>query len=213
MTDFAITEENRVRRLPKRASYDRETIYQIIDEAPISHVAFVQDGRPFVIPMLHARMGDELVFHGATASRLLKHIKTGAPICVAFTLLDGLVLARSAFHHSVNYRSVVLYGTGRGLESPAEKLAALAAVTEHLTPGRWAEVRPPTAAELKATAVVALAIENATAKLRAGPPSDDEADYALPVWAGVLPLALQAGSAIPDERLAPGIPVPDYLVR
>ncbi len=213
MPEFAISAANRVQRLAKRASYDRDTIYQIIDEAPFCHVAFVQDGRPFVIPTSHARLGDDLVFHGAQASRLLKQVQAAVPICVTMTLLDGLVLARAAFNHSLNYRSVVLYGTGQAITTDEEKLAALAAITEHLTPGRWAEVRPPTAAELKATPVVRLAIESASAKLRAGPPIDDEADYELPVWAGVVPLSLQAGTPVPDERLAADIPLPTYLTR
>ena len=163
----------------------------IVDEAPVSHVGFTQDGQPFVIPMLHARIGDTLYFHGAPASRLLKLISAGHPICAAFTLLDGLVLARSAFHHSVNYRSAVIFGTGQLVASDEEKLAALEALTEHIAPGRWADARQPNRKELDATSVIALRIESASAKIRTGPPSDDEADYALPIWAGVLPLQLQ----------------------
>lgn len=200
MPEYPKTPRNRVRRLPARASYDAEAIYRIIDDAALCHVAFAEDGQPFVIPALHGRLGDQVVIHGAPASRLLRHIAAGHPVSLAFTLLDGLVLARSAFHHSVNYRSAVVFGQGRAVEQDAEKLRALEAISEHLLPGRWAEVRAPSRAELQATKVVAIAIESASAKMRSGPPSDDEEDYALPVWAGVLPLELRMLEPEADPR-------------
>lgn len=204
---------NRVRRIPERGHYDKETIYAIVDEALICHVAFAVDGQPFVVPTIHARMGDELILHGAKASRLLKHIAAGHPVSAAVTLLDGLVMARSVFHSSMNYRSAVLFGTGRVLESDDEKLAALEALTEHLARGRWQDARLPTTQELEATTVVALAIESASAKLRSGPPNDEAEDYALPIWAGVLPLQQSALPPVADPQLAPGIAAPDYLVH
>lgn len=210
---FEQTPRNRVRRIPQRGRYDQATIYAIIDEALICHVAFAVDGQPFVIPTIHARMGDELILHGAKASRLLKHIQAGHPVCVAITLLDGLVMARSVFHSSMNYRSVVLFGHGRTLESSDEKLAALAALTEHLARGRWQDARQPTPQELEATTVVAIAIDSASAKVRMGPPSDEAEDYALPVWAGVLPLQLTALPPVADPQLAPDIEAPEYLVH
>jgi hypothetical protein len=196
MTDFTQTDRNRVRRLPDRGRYDRETIYAILDEALVCHVGFVQDGQPFVIPTLHARVGDALLLHGATTSRLLRHIAAGGEVSVAATLVDGLVLARSVFHHSVNYRSVVLFGKGELVEGDAGKLAALEAFTEKLLPGRWAEARPPNAAELKATAVIRIAIEEASAKVRTGGPKDDPEDLTLDVWAGVIPISLVRGEEV-----------------
>ena len=211
--EFEQTPRNRVRRIPERGQYDQSTIYAIIDEALICHVAFAVDGQPFVIPTIHARMGDELILHGAKASRLMKHIQAGNPVSVAITLLDGLVMARSVFHSSMNYRSVVLFGHGRTLDANDEKMAALAALTEHLAHGRWQDARLPTLQELSATAVVALPIESASAKLRSGPPNDDPADYALPIWAGVLPLQQAALPPVADSQLASGIEAPDYLVH
>jgi len=209
--DFEQEQRNRVRRIPERGHYDKETIYAIVDEALICHVAFAVDGQPFVVPTIHARMGDELILHGAKASRLLKHIEAGHPVSVAITLLDGLVMARSVFHSSMNYRSAVLFGTGRVLASAGEKLAALEALTEHLARGRWQDARQPTALELNATTVVAIAIDSASAKVRVGPPNDDAEDYALPIWAGVLPVQQQAGAPLPDPKLASGIAAPEYL--
>ncbi|MCX7671653.1 MAG: pyridoxamine 5'-phosphate oxidase family protein [Anaerolineae bacterium] len=190
-------EPHQLRRLPQRGHYDRETIYAILDAAKVCHVGFVEDDRPFVIPMLYARAGDEVLLHGAPASRLMKHIAAGRPLCISVAILDGLVLAKSVFHHSVNYRSVVLFGRGRPIEDPEEKLTALRILTEHLTPGRWGAARPPNAAELNATAVVAVAIENASAKVRSGPPADSAEDQALPVWAGVVPVYETLGEPIP----------------
>jgi nitroimidazol reductase NimA-like FMN-containing flavoprotein (pyridoxamine 5'-phosphate oxidase superfamily) len=211
MPNFATNDRNRVRRLPARASYDAESIYPIIDEALICHVGFVADGQPFVIPTIHARMGDTIVLHGAKASRLLKHAATGEPLCITCPIVDGLVLARSVFHHSMNYRSAVIFGRGRLAESYAEKWAALEAITEHVMPGRWADARLPNELEMNATSVVLVAIEEATAKVRTGPPGDEEEDYALPIWAGVLPSQIVYGAAVNDPRLGKGIGVPGYL--
>ena len=188
MTDYTKTEKNNIKRLPKRGHYDRQTIYQILDEALICHVGFTVDGQPYVIPINFARIDDTIVLHGAKASRLLKHVEAGHPICVEATIVDGLVLARSVFHHSVNYRSVVVFGTGRLVTDAQEKLAALEAVTEHLIPGRWQEARLPNQKELNATSVVSIRMDEASAKVRVGPPVDEAEDYTLPVWAGVLPL-------------------------
>jgi nitroimidazol reductase NimA-like FMN-containing flavoprotein (pyridoxamine 5'-phosphate oxidase superfamily) len=162
---------------------------------------------------LHARIGDALLLHGAKTSRMLQHAAAGNPVSVAMTLLDGIVLARSVFHHSMNYRSVVIHGTGRLLESEAEKLAALEAFAEHIARGRWADARTPTRKELKATSVISIPIELAAAKIRTGPPMDDEEDYALPIWAGVLPLSLRPGTAIPDPRLDGKLAIPGYVKR
>jgi uncharacterized protein len=194
------TPRTKLRRLPQRGAHDRTTIDAILDEALISHVGFVHDGRPAVIPTLHARLGDEVLIHGSAASRMLRALATGVDLCLTATLIDGLVLARSAFHHSVNYRSVVLYGTARLLTEPDEKEAALEAFTERLLPGRWADVRWPTRKELKATTVLVLPIEEGSAKVRTGPPIDDEPDYALDVWAGVVPITLTRGEPVPDAR-------------
>jgi len=188
----------KLRRLPKRGAHDRETIDAILDEALISHIGFVHDGRPAVIPTLHARLGDEVLIHGSAASRMLRALAGGIDLCLTATLIDGLVLARSAFHHSVNYRSVVLYGSARLVTEPEEKEAALEAFTERLLPGRWADVRWPTRKELKATNVLTLPIEEGSAKVRSGPPIDDEPDYALDVWAGVVPLTLTRGEPVQD---------------
>jgi uncharacterized protein len=209
--EFARTERTTLRRLPKRGSYEREAVYSILDEGFVCHVGFVSDGQPFVIPTAYGRAGDELYLHGARASRMLKALRDGAQVCVAVTLLDGLVLARSAFHHSMNYRSVVVFGRARLVESDEEKERALEAFTEHLVPGRWAEVRWPTKEELDATLVLALPLAEASAKVRTGPPIDDEEDYSLPVWAGVAPLKLVAFDTEKDPRLPEDTPPPDYL--
>ena len=213
MTEFDQTPRNRVRRLPERASYDREAIYPILEEALICHAGFDEDGQPFVIPTFFARDGDTLYLHGAKASRLLKHIQAGKPVCISVTLLDGLVLARSVFHHSVNYRSAVLFGRGRLLETDAEKLHALEAITEHIARGRWADARPPSRKELNATSVAVIEIESASAKARGGPPKDDAEDYALPVWAGILPLELRALEPQDDPGALTPLPVPEYILK
>jgi uncharacterized protein len=192
------TTRTRLRRLPRRGAHDRPTIDAILDEALISHVGFVHDGRPAVIPTLHARIGDDVLIHGSAASRMLRALAAGIDVCLTATLIDGLVLARSAFHHSVNYRSVVLYGQAHLINEADEKEQALHAFTDRLVEGRWAEVRWPTRKELKATTVLKLPIEEGSAKVRSGPPIDDDEDYALDVWAGVVPLTLTRGEPVPD---------------
>jgi nitroimidazol reductase NimA-like FMN-containing flavoprotein (pyridoxamine 5'-phosphate oxidase superfamily) len=205
--DLEPTSRTTLRRLPARGRFDRETVYAILDEALICHVGFVTDGQPFVIPTIHARVEDRLYVHGSAASRMLKTLEGGVPVCVTATLLDGLVLARSAFHHSMNYRSAVVLGRAEAVTDPKEKSEALEAVVEHVARGRWAEAREPNAKEMAGTLVMRLPIEEASAKVRTGPPLDDEEDYALPVWAGVLPLALVPGEPIADPRLPAGRPV------
>lgn len=195
------TVKTKLRRLPKRGSYDRELIYQILDEAFICHVGFVVDGQPYVIPTGYGRVGETLYLHGSAASRMLRNLAKGVEVCVTVTLVDGLVLARSAFHHSMNYRSVVVLGQATVVEDEQEKLSALEALTNHIVPHRWVEVRAPNEQELKATLVLALPLVEVSAKVRAGPPVDDEADYQLPVWAGVIPLRLQASPPVSDPRL------------
>ena len=208
---FAKTDRNKVHRIPDRARYDRETIYRIVDEALICHVGFVDGEQPFVIPTIHARQGDRLILHGAKASRLLKWISLGHPICVTVTLLDGLVMARSVFHHSMNYRSAVMFGRGSLIEQEAEKMAAMQALVEHVARGRWEESRQPNRRELKATKVVAMSIDSATAKVRTGPPVDDDEDYELPYWAGILPIKQQVEGFHDDPKLTQGIEVPDNI--
>ena len=193
--------------MPARADYAPETIHAILDEALVAHVGFAAEGEPFVIPTLHARVDDHVYFHGSSASRTVRLLAAGAPVCLTVTLLDGLVLARSAVHHSVNYRSVLVIGQAVPIEAQSEKMAAIEAFTERLIPGRWEEVRPPTAKELKAIQVFALPLNEASAKIRSGPPVDDEEDYALEAWAGVIPLATVAGTPTPDRRLAETIPL------
>lgn len=206
MGTFPTTARTTVRRLPKRGVYDKATIYSILDEGFICHVGFAVDGQPYVIPTGYARCGDALYLHGSAANRMLKTAGDGVDICVTVTLLDGLVLARSAFHHSMNYRSVVVLGKARPVIDEQEKRDALHAFTNCVVPGRWEETRQPTAQELKATNVLALAIEEASAKVRTGPPIDDEEDYALPVWAGVVPLETKPGAPVPDARKLPDVP-------
>ena len=210
MTQITKTERTRVKRLPSRGSYDRETIEQILDEALIAHVGFEHDGAPAMIPTAHWRMDERIYIHGSSKNRTLLALKDGAQCCLCVTLLDGLVLARSTFHHSMNYRSVVIYGQAEEVTDPDRKIAALEAFSERLAPGRWAEVRGPTRQELKATTVLSLPITEASAKIRSGPPIDDEPDYALPVWAGVVPLRLAAGEPVPDPRLPSNIAIPDH---
>jgi nitroimidazol reductase NimA-like FMN-containing flavoprotein (pyridoxamine 5'-phosphate oxidase superfamily) len=195
-------------RLAKRAEYDRDAIHAILDEALICHVGFAVDGQPYVIPTIHARIGARLYVHGAVANRMLRELGAGAPACVTVTLIDGLVIARSAFHHSMNYRSVVILGTATEVTDQEEKHAAMAAIVEHVVPGRMAETRAPSPREVNATRILRLPIDEASAKVRRGPPLDEEQDYALPHWAGELPLALRPLPPIADPRLAPGIPVP-----
>jgi nitroimidazol reductase NimA-like FMN-containing flavoprotein (pyridoxamine 5'-phosphate oxidase superfamily) len=202
----------RLRRKRERGNYERDVIDAILDEALIAHLGIVdEDGQPFVIPTLHARSGDVVYCHGSTASRTLRALATGAPVCLTVSLIDGLVLARSAMHHSANYRSALLVGRARLVQDEAEKRAALEKVVEHIVPGRSMDVRAPTANELKATSVLAIPIEEASAKVRSGGPLDEEEDYALPAWAGVIPLVIRPLAPEPDERLRAGIPAPSYV--
>lgn len=205
------TDRTRLKRIPNRGVYDRETIYAILDEAFICHVGFAVEGQPYVIPTGFARIDDDLYIHGSSASRMLRSIASGIDTCVTVTLLDGLVLARSAFHHSMNYRSVVILGKAELVAETGEKNKALEAFTEHVIPGRWADVRWPTELELKATSVLKLPIEEASAKIRTGGPIDDDEDYEMDVWAGVLPLGIQTGKAIRDSRLPNQTEVPKYV--
>jgi nitroimidazol reductase NimA-like FMN-containing flavoprotein (pyridoxamine 5'-phosphate oxidase superfamily) len=202
---------SRVVREPQRAVYDRDAIYRILDEAFICHVGFAVDGQPFVIPTSYGRLDDTLYIHGSAASRMLRNLDQGIPLCVTVTLLDGLVLARSIFNHSMNYRSVVILGTAEVVEDPQEKLAALHALSEHILPGRWAESRQPNEKELKATFALRLPINEFSAKVRQGPPVDDEEDYAFRTWAGVVPLNIVPGTPIADDRCDPSISVPPYV--
>jgi uncharacterized protein len=202
----------RLRRKRERASYEREVIDAILDEALIAHLGIVSpDGQPVVVPMLHARCGDVVYCHGSVASRTLRAMREGMPACLTVSLIDGLVLARSAMHHSANYRSAMILGVAHAVEDEAEKQAALRAIVEHIVPGRAEHIRGPSENELKATSVLALPIEEASAKIRTGPPVDDEEDYALEVWAGVVPLRTRAGSPEADPALAPGIELPDHV--
>jgi len=210
---FVPTGRTTIKRLPKRAAYDRETVYAILDEGFVCHVGFAVDGTPYVIPTGYGRDGDQLYIHGSAASRMLRTLEQGIQVCVTVTLLDGLVLARSAFHHSMNYRSVVVFGVASVVREDEEKLKALVAFSEQVIPGRWDEVRQPDENELKATLVLKLPLSEASAKVRTGPPIDDEPDYALPVWAGELPLHLEAGAPVADPRLPKGIEPPDYALR
>jgi len=199
-----------VKRLAKRGQYDRETIHAIIDEALICHAGFVVDGSPVVIPTIHTRIGETLYFHGSTASRMLRSLRDGIDACVTVTLLDGLVMARSAFHHSMNYRSVVVMGKGREVVDREEKLRVLDALVEHVCAGRVRDVRAPNEAELRQTLVIAIPLAEASAKIRTGPPADDDEDYALPIWAGIIPLALTPLWPVDDERLVAGVVAPAY---
>jgi nitroimidazol reductase NimA-like FMN-containing flavoprotein (pyridoxamine 5'-phosphate oxidase superfamily) len=212
MSEFRHTDRTRLRRLPARGAYDRETAYAILDEALFCHVGFVTEGQPYVIPTIHARAGDLLYVHGSSASRMLGTLADGVPVCVTVTLIDGLVLARSAFHHSINYRSVVILGTAVEVDETAERLGALQAITEHVLAGRWREVRLPNAQELKATRVLRLPLDEASAKMRVGPPLDDAADLSWPCWAGVIPLELVAKAPVPDPQLRAGVQPPASVI-
>ena len=209
---FPQTTRTTLKRLPKRGHYEHDTVYGILDEGFICHVGFVIDGNPVVIPTGYARLADKLYVHGSQASRMLRTLAEGLDACVTVTIVDGLVLARSAFHHSINYRSVVVFGRARLVADREEKLAALFAFSEQVIRGRWNEVREPTDDELKQTTVLCLPLTEASAKIRTGPPIDDEEDYDLPVWAGVLPLELIAGGPVADPRLKEGIAVPGYVL-
>ena len=208
-----LTKRTELRRLPDRGSHDRETIDSILDAGFLAHVGFCLDGQPFVIPTLYGRDGERLYLHGSAASRMLRELETGVAVCVTVTLVDGLVLSRSAFDHSMNYRSIVAFGTARKVVDPEQKVKFLRVISEHLIAGRWAEVRGPSEKELKATMVLEFSIEEASSKVRSGPPLDDESDYGLPVWAGVLPLEIKSRPPIPDDKLVEGITLPDYVRR
>jgi uncharacterized protein len=205
------TPRTTLKRLPERGSFDRGLVHAILDEALYCHLGFVAGGQPYVIPTIHARVGSHVYVHGSAASRMLRTLSDGLPACLTVTLLDGLVLARSAFHHSMNYRSVVVLGTAQAVADAQEKRAALDAIVEHVAPGRVAEVRPPTENELRATLVLRLPVDEASAKVRSGPPKDDEEDYALPCWAGVLPLRLVPGEPVADPLLPAGTPLAPSL--
>ena len=212
--NLEITGKTKLRRIPKRGFYDAETIYEILDEGFVAHVGFTgADGQTFVIPTGYARRGDELLIHGSAASRMMRFLADEIEICVTVTLIDGLVLARSAFHHSMNYRSVVAFGAAKIIKDEDEKSEALRLFTEHIIPGRWREVRPPTANELKATTVLALPLTEASAKIRTGNPVDDAEDYEINVWAGVLPLEMKAGEPLPDPQMKQEISRPDYIIN
>jgi uncharacterized protein len=213
MSDFQPTQRTQVKRLPKRGHYERETVYQILDSAFVCHVGFAVDGQPYVIPTNYGRTGDTLYIHGSAASRMLKTLSGGVPVCVTVTHVDGLVLARAAFHHSVNYRSVMILGTARLVEDLAEKMEALRIFTDHVMKGRWDDVRIPNEQEMKATTVLALPLQEVSAKVRTGGPIDDEEDYALPVWAGVLPLETIAKEPVPDAQRKNDPPVPEYVKK
>ena len=202
----APTPRTRVVREPQRAVYDREVVNQILDEAFLCHVGFVADGQPFVIPTSYGRDGDLLYIHGSAASRMLRNLDRGVPVCITVTLLDGLVLARSVFNHSMNYRSVVILGVATLVDDPSEKLAALRALSEHIVPHRWDDARQPNEKELKATSVLRLPISEFSAKVRVGPAVDDEEDYSFPTWAGVIPLEMNSGAPIRDERCEQELP-------
>jgi nitroimidazol reductase NimA-like FMN-containing flavoprotein (pyridoxamine 5'-phosphate oxidase superfamily) len=208
---YSPTARTRVTREPERGVYDRAAAYQVLDEGFICHVGFVVDNQPFVIPTGYGRSGDNLYIHGSAASRMLRNLDQGIAVCLTVTLLDGLVLARSIFNHSMNYRSVVVLGTAVAVEDPTEKLRALRALSEHILPGRWEESRQPNERELKATLVMRLPITEFSAKVRSGPPIDNEEDYSFPTWAGVVPLQMVAGSPINDHKLDPKTPVPNYV--
>jgi nitroimidazol reductase NimA-like FMN-containing flavoprotein (pyridoxamine 5'-phosphate oxidase superfamily) len=203
---FPITSINKI-RVAKRANYDKDTLFAILDEGLIAQVGFVLDDKPIVLPMAYGRIGDQIYIHGAKAARMLKALKKGVAVCLNVTLVDGLVLGRAAFHHTMNFRSANIHGTARLVEDEKEKYDALVAVTDHLAPGRWDETRETTAKEIGATTVIAVTIEQAASKIRAGMPIDDEADYGLDHWAGIVPISTSFGPAINDARLKEGVPV------
>jgi uncharacterized protein len=207
------TTRTRITREPQLAIYDREVAYRILDEGFICHVGFSVDDQPYVIPTSYGRSGDELFIHGSAASRMLRSLSGGMPVCVTVTLLDGLVLARSVFNHSMNYRSVVILGTATAVQNEEEKIAALRILSEHIIPGRWAEARQPNDRELKATTVLRLPITEFSAKVRTGPPIDEEDDYSFPTWAGVIPLQMTAGAGIADPRLPQNVAMPRYAQK
>jgi len=206
-----LTRRTELRRMPSRGAHDSDAINEILDAGFLASVGFCKDGQPFVIPTLYGRKAEKLYFHGSAASRLLCELETGTPACVTVTLVDGLVLSRSAFDHSMNYRSVVAFGRARTIAEPVQKIEALRVISEHLIAGRWMDVRGPSENELKVTKVLEFSIEEASSKVRSGPPLDDDGDYRLAVWAGVLPLVMKSESPIPDKQLVEGIEIPEYV--
>jgi nitroimidazol reductase NimA-like FMN-containing flavoprotein (pyridoxamine 5'-phosphate oxidase superfamily) len=206
-----LTKRTELRRIPDRGSHDWETIHQILDAGFLACVGFCVDGQPYVIPTLYGRDGEKLYFHGSAASRMFGELETGISSCVTVTLVDGLVLSRSAFDHSMNYRSVIAFGTARKVADPRQKIKSLRVISEHLIAGRWEDVRGPSEKELKATTVLEFLIEEASSKVRSGPPLDDESDYGVRVWAGILPLEIKSQPPVPDDRLIKGITLPDYV--
>jgi nitroimidazol reductase NimA-like FMN-containing flavoprotein (pyridoxamine 5'-phosphate oxidase superfamily) len=211
MSEFQQTDLNKVKRLPKRGQYDKKTIYEIVDEALICHVGFVLEDQPFVMPTIHFRIDDTIYLHGAVANRMLTHIKAGNSVCLTMTLIDGIVFARSVFHHSMNYRSAVLFGKGKAVENYDEKWNVFKALTEHIAKGRWDDARKPNEVETNTTTILAIDIESASAKIRTGPAKDDEEDYTLPIWAGIMPVQMQFGVPIDDERLKKDVTAPKYV--
>lgn len=212
-SSFPVTERSRIRRLPKRGSYEKDVVYNILDQGIVCHVGLATEEGPVVIPTGYARRGDEILLHGSAGSRLLNAAAAGAPLCVTVTLVDGLVLARSTFHHSMNYRSVILFGKAELIEEPEEKAKALEALVEHLVPGRTRDARAADAGELTATIVLRLPIREASAKIRTGPPVDDDRDLSRDIWAGVLPFVRRPGEPVPDEYTRKETSVPDYVRR
>jgi nitroimidazol reductase NimA-like FMN-containing flavoprotein (pyridoxamine 5'-phosphate oxidase superfamily) len=206
-----LTKRTELRRIPDRGSHDWRTISRILDAGFLACVGFCLDGQPFVIPTLYGRDRDRLYLHGSAVSRMLRELETGIPACVTVTLIDGLVLARSAFDHSINYRSVVAFGDARKVRDPKQKIKSLRVISEHLIAGRWADVRGPSEKELKATTVLEFVVAEASAKVRSGPPLDNESDFGLPVWAGVLPLEIRSQPPIPNDKLIEGVTLPDYV--
>lgn len=211
MSAFTPSDRSRVKRIPERGNYDRQVVYEILDEALVCHVGFQIDEQPYVIPTNFARKEDSIILHGAKASRMMKHIAAGHPVCVSVTIVDGIIFARSVFEHSMRYRSVVAFGQGHLLESEMEKFSALRQISEHLCAGRWDDARQPNSKELAATSVAVINIVDASAKIQNGMPEDPPADISLPYWAGVLPLKIQAQTPISAPNLDPQIPVPAYL--
>jgi uncharacterized protein len=206
-----LSERTTVKRMSQRGVYDRNVINEILDEGLVCHLGFTVDGQPYVLPTIYARDAQQLVIHGSAASRMLRSVRTGIPVCATVTLVDGLVLARSAYHHSMNYRSVVILGTATEVSDPVRKLAAMRLIVNHVVPGRWDEVRAPSEAEIRATMVVSLPLSEVSAKVRTGPPLDDEEDYSLASWAGVLPLSLDAHAPVADPQLPSSIQTPLYV--
>lgn len=213
MSEFKVTVRNRIKRHPERSHFDKSTVYEIIDEAMICHIGFVQEGQSFVIPTLYARRNDHLLLHGATTSRLIQYVQAGNEVSISIAIIDGIVLAKSVFNHSINYRSVVLFGKGALITDAEEKMRALEYFTERIMPGRWMEARKPVANESRATSIVSIPIAEASAKIRTGPPGDDSEDMGLPVWAGVLPVKQKIGEPITADYTGSDISVPAYVQK